>query len=118
MSKRPCPSCASLEREVSVLRADLARIRAEPSALPLSGCGDGACVVATPEGQHTNSRCRCTEWQLRAALEWWRRYAQFLGETIRGMREAGAEGRAVSAVAAEKYARADDGIARDMGAKT
>ena len=85
-ARRPSAREEQLELEVRVLRADLARIRTDLGDYPVTGCGDGSCVVAKPQGMRTNGGCQCDERTLRHALAWWKRRAQFLEETIRTMK--------------------------------
>jgi len=77
------PKVEILELEVSVLRKTLDEIRRPPGDLPCIGCGDSSCVVRTPTGQHTNGGCRCSERELRRAVQWYKRRAQFLEETVK-----------------------------------
>lgn len=85
-TRRPSAREDQLERENKFLRDDLARVRQDPGDIPMTGCGDGSCIVARPTGMHTNGGCRCDERRLRQAAMWWRRRAQFLVETVRELR--------------------------------
>lgn len=76
-----------LERENAMLRKALEERRRDPGDLPVKGCGDNSCQVAQPRGMATNGGCRCEERELRRALQWYKRRAAFLEETIRTMRE-------------------------------
>ena len=77
------PRIEILEFEVSVLRKTLDEIRRDPGDLPCLGCGDSSCVIRKPAGQHTNGGCRCSERELRRALQWYKRRSQFLEETVK-----------------------------------
>ncbi len=81
------PEIDILRRQVAMLQRDLDERRKDPGDLPITGCCDGSCVVARPSGMHTNGGCRCDERRLRRALQWWKRRAAFLEETIRTMRD-------------------------------
>lgn len=61
--------------------------RKGPGDFPLLGCGDSSCEVRAPEGMATNGRCRCGDTELRRAVQWWRRRAEFLEQTIQEMRD-------------------------------
>lgn len=75
------------KRMYDVLKNQLEKIRESPGDLPVNGCGDSGCIVARPEGQHTNGGCRCNEHKLRMALTYWHRKADFLQETIKLMKD-------------------------------
>lgn len=77
-------------RERDMLRRQLEDRRREPGDLPVTGCGDSACVVvsaASRGGQTTNGGCRCEARELRRALAYWKRVAAFREELIRELRE-------------------------------
>lgn len=76
-----------LERENGMLRAQIERMRQDPGDVPFLAC-DHSCVCASAKGQATNGGCRCDERELRRAVQWWRRRAQFLQATIQEMRDA------------------------------
>lgn len=76
-----------LERTNELLRKQYERMRADPGDMPMTGCGDGSCIVARPTGMHTNGGCRCEGFELRRAVMYWRRRSEFLQETIRIMKE-------------------------------
>jgi hypothetical protein len=64
--------------------------RREPGDSPLKGCGDNSCIVvsaASRGGQHTNGGCHCEKFELRRAINYWKRVAEFREETIRKLRE-------------------------------
>ena len=84
---RTNPQVEALLREIEMLRRMAAERRKDPGDLPMLGCGDSSCIVARPTGMHTNGGCRCEPFKLRRAVQYWRRRAQFLEETIRTMRE-------------------------------
>ncbi len=84
------PQVEALEREVRILRDQIARMRAEPGDCPILAC-DNSCVCATPRGMATNGGCRCDERKLRLAVMWWRRRAEFLQTTIQDMRDGSPE---------------------------
>jgi hypothetical protein len=81
------PQVEQLTREVEYLRRIDAERRKDPGDLPVRGCGDSGCIVARPTGMHTNGGCRCEAFELRRALQYYKRRAVFLEETIRLMKE-------------------------------
>ncbi len=83
---RANPQVVAMEREVSILRDQIARMRQDPGDCPLLAC-DNSCVCASPHGMATNGGCRCDERKLRQAVQWWRRRAVFLQATIQDMRD-------------------------------
>lgn len=83
------PEVDSLTRENDELRRQLAELRRDPGDLPVTGCGDTSCVVATPQGMATNGGCRCDPHTVRQALQYWRRLARFRERTIQEMRTQG-----------------------------
>ena len=86
------PQVEALEREIAILRRIDAERRKDPGDLPVMGCGDNSCVVAQRGGMATNGGCRCEPFELRRALQYWKRRAQFLEETIRIMKEGQSDG--------------------------
>jgi hypothetical protein len=82
---RTNPRVEELEYQNKILREDLKRLRADPGDCPLLAC-DNSCVCARPTGMATNGGCRCDERKLQQAVQWWRRKALFLEETIREMK--------------------------------
>ncbi len=71
----------------SILRKQIDKIHETPGDLPVTGCGDNSCSVAKPSGMATNGGCRCDPRRIRIAMQYWRRRAEFLQETIRLMNE-------------------------------
>jgi hypothetical protein len=70
-------------RENKMLRAQIAKMRADPGDVPFAGCGDNSCItVDGPGGMGTNGGCQCDAVALRRAALWWRRLAQFRQATI------------------------------------
>lgn len=88
---RANPQVERLEREVALLRGELKRRKDDPGALPVVGCGDGSCCIVAPSGMHTNGGCRCEDRKLRLALQYYKRRVVFLEESIRHLKEYGAE---------------------------
>jgi hypothetical protein len=54
---------------------------------PVEGCGDGSCLIRTPNGQHTNAGCRCDEIRLRRGVMYWRAKAKYLQYQLDQMNE-------------------------------
>lgn len=81
------PVVEQLRWECDQLRKQLEERRKPPPDDPSIGCGDGSCLIRSPQGMHTNGGCRCDERRLRMALQWWKRRAAFLEETIGEQRE-------------------------------
>jgi hypothetical protein len=79
---RTNPQVERLERENAILRRILDEKRKDPGDLPCRGCGDHSCVVKSATGMGTNGGCHCSERELRRALQWYKRRASFLEETI------------------------------------
>lgn len=59
------------EQENLVLRAWSAALRSVRPTMPMTlrGCGDNSCIVAPPRGMATNGGCRCSERDLRMAVQ-------------------------------------------------
>lgn len=83
------PAGDALTRENDELRRQLAELRRDPGDLPVTGCGDTSCVVASPKGMATNGGCLCDERTLRRAVHFYRRLSQFREQTIRDLRAQG-----------------------------
>ncbi len=75
-----------LERENALLRRQADAARQDPGDLPINGCGDSSCEVASSSGMATNGGCRCDERTLRRALRFYKRLALFRQETIKMMK--------------------------------
>jgi len=84
---RKNPEVERLERELAQLRQSEDARRKGPGDFPVLGCSDNSCEVRAPGGMGTNGGCRCEARELRRALRWWRRKAEFLETTIREMRD-------------------------------
>lgn len=80
------PVIEAQEREIRMLREQIARMRQDPGDIPFSAC-DNSCTVARPLGMQTNGGCRCDAFRLRSAVAYWRRVAEHRAETIRQMRD-------------------------------
>jgi hypothetical protein len=88
MARKVNPEVEQLELQVKLLRGESARLRQPPGDMPFNGCGDNSCELGAPGGgMRTNGGCRCDERELRRALRWWRRRAEFLQVTVQDMRE-------------------------------
>ena len=81
------PQIEALTREIEILRRMAAERSKDPGDLPATGCGDNGCIVAQRGGMGTNGGCRCERAELRRAMQYWKRRAKFLEETIRLMKE-------------------------------
>jgi len=75
-----------MERENSILRRQLDLARHDPGDLPVNGCGDSSCEVASTSGMATNGGCSCDDRTLRRALRYYKRLASFRQETIKMMK--------------------------------
>jgi hypothetical protein len=73
------------EWEIQKLREWIATMQKDPGDCPIVAC-DNSCLCATATGMSTNGGCRCDEQKLRRAVQWWRRRAQFLQQTIMEMK--------------------------------
>ena len=62
-----------MQREVTILRGVIDRMKQDPPDIPFAGCGDSSCIsTAGLGGMHTNGGCHCNERQLRWAVRYWR----------------------------------------------
>lgn len=84
---RRSPEVERLERENALLRNQINVSRQDPGDLPVAGCGDNSCEVASSSGMATNGGCRCDDRVVRAALRYYKRLAAFRAETIRMMKD-------------------------------
>ena len=76
-------------RERNMYKRALEERLREPGDSPLTGCGDSGCIVVSASsrgGQHTNGGCHCERLELRRAINYWKRVAEFREETIRELR--------------------------------
>jgi hypothetical protein len=83
---RKNPEVERLEEIIATLRRAEAARRVPAADIPVAGCGDNSCDVASPGGMATNGGCRCNEMTLRRALRWRTRQVDFLTVTIQDMR--------------------------------
>lgn len=80
------PQVEALERTVSLLRQQIARMRQDPPDIPFAGCGDSSCITTQGiGGMHTNGGCRCDDRALRRAVMYWRDVAIRRQVTIQDM---------------------------------
>jgi len=86
---RTNPQVEALEHTISLLRRQLDERHRDPGDMPVRGCGDNSCLVEKPRGMATNGGCHCSERKLRWSVQWWKRRAAFLEETIRLMKDQG-----------------------------
>ncbi len=80
------PAIERLERENAFLRKQIDRMREDPGDIPFNAC-DNSYLCASPHGMATNGGCHCDERKLRAAVQWWRRVANYRLVTIQLMRD-------------------------------
>lgn len=84
---RANPQVEILEREVRFWKGRLESIQKDPGDMPVEGCGDNSCLLTHDRGgMHTNGGCRCSERDVRRAMVYWRRLAEFRLTVIRDLR--------------------------------
>lgn len=80
------PQVEALEREVRLLRGQIAEMRRDPGDMPFKACGTSCAIANFGGGMSTNGGCQCGERELRRAARHWRRVAEFRQVTIQEMR--------------------------------
>ncbi len=84
---RTNPQVTALERENTILRRQIDRMREDPGDVPFDPCDNSCIVTSKRNGMMTNGGCRCDERKLRRAVSWWRRRAEFLQVTVQDMKQ-------------------------------